>query len=363
MNYRNIALGVLLSGAVLAAPAFAGVTDTGDSDAQLIRKTTTNYFTTVKANANCDVNTYFIDGYDEDGNAYGHYEYVNHNMTPKTSEELAGNISDTIVQQQIAAYQNDIRNWIEAFRGSASGVLECTVDEGHISNYYYDVHDEITQSNSGTSAGTDVILVGDMEDLDHAHVAQGQVTVDTVLNKHQTYQINGHGRVSPIILDLDGNGKVSASNGEYLPHGNTFSADGAVFFDFYGNGFPVATEWVGEGDGLLCRAPEGKMNGTHLFGTANGYANGFDEMASLDADNNGVLEGAELEGLYVWQDKNHNAIADQGELSTLAELGVTSIGVTNNQLVGSFVRNGQTFKSFDWWPSIKDVRRIKVANR
>ncbi|MBQ7503240.1 hypothetical protein IJT93_11140 [bacterium] len=355
MNYRNIALGVLLSGVVLAAPVFAGVTDTGDNG-QIVRKTTTNYFTTVKANANCDVNTYFIDGYDEDGNAYGHYEYVNHTMAPKTSEELAGNISDTIVQQQISAYQSDIRNWIEAFRGSASGVLECTVGPGRISSYYYDAHDEIT-------AGGEVILVGDMEDLDHAYAAQGKVTVDTILNKHQTYQINGHGRVSPIILDLDGNGKVSASNGQYLPHGNTFNADGAVMFDFYGNGFPVATEWVGEGDGLLCRVPEGKMNGTHLFGTANGYANGFDEMASLDADNNGALEGAELEGLYVWQDKNHNGLADQGELSTLAELGVTSIGVNHKELVGSFVRNGQTFKSFDWWPSVKDARRIKVANR
>ena len=345
MNYRNIALGVLLSGAVLAAPVFAGVTDTGDGSSEIIRKTTTNYFTTVKANASVEFKT---------GDPTQYWS--------RQSGEMAGNYSDSNVQAVISKYRNAIYSWIESKRGNESGIKSETISEG-VSDYYYDAHDEITQSHTGVDGSSDVILVGDMEDLDHAYAAQGQITINTILDKHQTYQINGHGVVSPIILDLDGNGKVSASNGEYLPHGNTFNANGAVMIDFYGNGFPVATEWVGEGDGLLCRAPEGKMNGTHLFGTANGYANGFEEMASLDADNNNVLEGAELNGLYVWQDKNQNGRADQGELSTLAELGITSIGVTNDNLVGSFVRNGQTFKSFDWWPSITDARRIKVSRR
>ncbi|MBQ7503239.1 hypothetical protein IJT93_11135 [bacterium] len=345
MNYRNIALGVLLSGAVLAAPAFAGVTDTGDGSNQIIRKTTTNYFTTVKANASVSFRT---------GDPTQYWS--------ANSGEMVGNYTDSNVQAVISSYRNSIISWIESKRSSESGIKSLSVTGG-VTDYYYDAHDEITQSHNGVDGSNDVILVGDIDDLDNAYAAQGQITINTILDKHQTYQINGHGVVSPIILDLDGNGKVSASDGQYLPHGNTFKAEGAVMFDFYGNGFPVATEWVGEGDGLLCRAPEGKMNGTHLFGTANGYANGFDEMASLDADKSGALEGAELEGLYVWQDKNHNGLADQGELSTLAELGVTSIGVTNDNLVGSFVRNGQTFKSFDWWPSITDARRVKVARK
>ena len=344
MNYRNIALGVLLSGAVLAVPAFAGVTDTGNGN--IVRTTTTNYFTNVKANASVS----FCTG---DATQYWSAE----------SGEMAGNISDSNVQGVIAQYKNAISAWIESKRSSEAGIKEETITEG-VSSSYYEVHDEIVNSKTETGSSSNVILVGDYDDLDRAYAAQGTVTINTILDKHQTYQINGHGVVSPIILDLDGDGRISASKGEYLPHANTFSADGAVMFDFYGNGFPVAIEWVGANDGLLCRvAEDGRINGTHLFGTSNGYANGFEEMASLDADNSGALEGAELEGLRVWTDKNHDGVSQDSELMTLSELGITSISVNHDNMVGSFVRNGQSYKSFDWFPSVKDVRRINVANR
>ena len=85
-------------------------------------------------------------------------------------------------------------------------------------------------------------------------------------------------------------------------------------------------------------------------------------MASLDADNSGALEGAELQGLYVWTDLNGNAIADKGELKSLEELGITSIKVTHNNYASTFTRNGQTYKSFDWWPNCRELRKVNVAS-
>ena len=225
------------------------------------------------------------------------------------------------------------------------------------------------------------ITIGDPDSIANAYAAQGNVTVDEVVDKYydrthyynrtvvdvyaqnvvEVWQVNGFRFYSPIILDLDGDGKIEASDGFYQAH-DTFS-DKVAMFDFFGNGFPVLTEWVGANDGLLCRpTKDGKVTGAQLFGTANGMANGYEEMASLDADNSGALEGAELQGLYVWTDLNGNAIADKGELKSLEELGITSIKVTHNNYASTFTRNGQTYKTFDWWPNCRELRKVNVAS-
>ena len=241
----------------------------------------------------------------------------------------------------------------------------------------------ITSSRKVTP-GKDSIVIGDPDAIASAYAAQGNVTVDEVVDKyydrthyyeqqrHNNYEdytvttvnevwvLHGYRYYSPIILDLDGDGKIEASNGQYLAH-DGFSQNVAVF-DFFGNGFPVLTEWVGANDGLLCRpTKDGKVTGAQLFGTANGMGNGYEEMASLDADASGALEGAELEGLYVWTDLNRNAIADKGELKSVQELGITSIKVTHNNYASTFTRNGQTYKTFDWWPNCREMRKVNVA--
>ena len=121
--------------------------------------------------------------------------------------------------------------------------------------------------------------------------------------------------------------------------------------------------WVGANDGLLCRPnADGSVKGTNLFGIANGFDNGYEEMASLDVDNSGSLEGAELKDLRVWTDVNANGIAEANELKTLDELGITSIKVSHNNYASTFVRNGQTFKSFDWWPNCREMRKVDMAS-
>lgn len=338
MNYRYIALGLLLSGALLAAPSFAGVTDvTGGTTSNTYKHT---YHTKVDAHADLDICHYTTD---EDGNTV--LDYIEKAAIDHETGFIQGNLSDSAVQAEISKYYT----MVDSYRHS------CTYSSKKMVFDHFESSNIINQSS-------DAILVGDIDDLARAYGAQGHVNKTLDVHEYQVYQINEGYVVSPIVLDLDGDGKIEASNGKYLAHADSFKSEGATMFDFNGNGFPVYTEWVGTNDGLLCRPnADGTINGTNLFGTANGYANGFDEMSSLDKNNDGVLSGAELEGLFVWQDKNANGIADAGELTSVQALGISSISVNHDNMVGSFVRNGQTFKSFDWWPSVKDVRRMDVA--
>ncbi len=249
--------------------------------------------------------------------------------------------------------------------------------------------DRSTLSYDSTTYNPGTILVGDPDAIFNAYTASGSVTInefrddyytrthryerdhitqDTITTtkvktgtKTYTYQMNATRVWSPIILDLDGDGKIEASNGQYLAH-DDFS-DRVVTFDFFGNGFPMLMEWVGPNDGLLCRPnADGSVKGNNLFGSANGFKNGYEEMASLDVDNSGSLEGAELKDLRVWTDLNANGIAEANELKTLDELGITSIKVSHNNYASTFVRNGQTFKSFDWWPNCREMRKVDMAS-
>jgi hypothetical protein len=212
----------------------------------------------------------------------------------------------------------------------------------------------------------EAMLIGDADYMDGAYAASGNAGKHLVISgeygKEWVYRIDGSGFVSPIVLDLDGDGKIEASNGKYMPHaGDVAKSKYAVMFDFYGNGFPVAMEWVGANDGLLCRPhKDGSIDGTCLFGISNGHDNGYEELSALDIDRNGNLEGAELEGLMVWTDKNSNGIAEQGEVTSLGEMGITSIGVTHNNYVGNYVRNGKSFKTFDWWPCVVNCRKVNL---
>ena len=165
-----LALTMVMLFSILTATStsvFAGVTDTGDGN--IVRKTTTNYYTSVTAKATA---TNSVTG-----------EMVTFEVPH--SDELVGNISDENVAAVIDDYRARINVWAESL-----GVIEKIEIEEGVSNYYYDVHDEITESKTKTGE-SDVILVGDMDDIDSAYAAHGTLTVETILNKHQTYELVG----------------------------------------------------------------------------------------------------------------------------------------------------------------------------
>jgi hypothetical protein len=103
---------------------------------------------------------------------------------------------------------------------------------------------------------------------------------------------------------------------------------------------------------------DGRIDGTRLYGDQGGkYANGYDKLALRDRDGDGVVRGAELEGLETWVDDG-DAKLEEGELKSLAELGVTAIsakmGLQENArgedlMRSTFVRDGKTQVTEDVW--------------
>lgn len=55
------------------------------------------------------------------------------------------------------------------------------------------------------------------------------------------------------------------------------------------------------------------------------WRNGYEALATLDADFNGKVDGDELEPLALWFDNNQDAISQPGEVKSLRELGITAL--------------------------------------
>ena len=130
---------------------------------------------------------------------------------------------------------------------------------------------------------------------------------------------------SPIIFDLNGDGVTTVAKDSDI-----------IRFDLDNNGFAERTGWVNKYDGLLVRDLNGNGridNGGELFGNytklANGQmaANGFEALNDLDDNQDGQITAADTawKTLRIWQDTNQDAHSAKGELSTLDELGITSI--------------------------------------
>ncbi|NBO66798.1 MAG: hypothetical protein EBU88_18470, partial [Acidobacteria bacterium] len=148
---------------------------------------------------------------------------------------------------------------------------------------------------------------------------------DQMLNRLRYLFGQAERHVSPLVLDLDGNGIETLS-----------LMDGCRYFDHDGNRFAERTGWVGAKDGLLIRDLDGNgliEAGNELFGNQtlirNGVraSDGFDALASLDLDGNGLVNAADQDwsSLAVWVDSNSSATVDPGELQTLQSLGIQAL--------------------------------------
>lgn len=144
-------------------------------------------------------------------------------------------------------------------------------------------------------------------------------------------------QVTPLILDLDGDGI------------DTTSIEDGVDFDLNGDGEVDKTAWTDKQDSfddaflVWDRNGDGQVNsGKELFGDQHGEEDGFDELAKLDSNNDGVinaddkidmdgdgLEDSVMETLELWSDMDGDGEVDDGEMRSLAEMGVTSLDATH----------------------------------
>ncbi len=128
----------------------------------------------------------------------------------------------------------------------------------------------------------------------------------------------------PLVLDLDGDG-IETSTPE----------QGGVHFDLDNDFFSEKTGWVKADDGLLVWDQDGNRridDSTELFGSPG--TDGFTELAALDDNADGVIDAndANFTNLEVWRDLNQDGRTDQGELFTLAELDITSLGAVGTEI-------------------------------
>jgi hypothetical protein len=187
--------------------------------------------------------------------------------------------------------------------------------------------------------------------------ATAQLTITTSARK---YVIYAYDTTTPIVLDMDGDGKLEASKGNYLPHDLCIPMEEMVAFDINGDNFEELVEWIGPNDGLLVLPVQGEeVSGKHLFGSAKGFQNGFQCLSTLDANNDDVISGEELAGLCVWQDANRNGKVDAGEMNSVQSLGITKLNVKAIELTATFERNGKYYMMWDWCPSVIMVKKAK----
>jgi len=167
--------------------------------------------------------------------------------------------------------------------------------------------------------------------------------------------------VSPIILDLDGDGI------------ETTAVNSFAWFDHDANGFAESTGWVGDDDGILARDIDGNGridSGRELFGSetlltsGSKAANGFVALAELDNNSDGKIDinDAAYSTLKIWKDRDGDGYTSEGELLTLDEAGIQSLNVSysNSSLqdvngnehrqLGSYTRtDGTTLNAADVW--------------
>jgi hypothetical protein len=185
-------------------------------------------------------------------------------------------------------------------------------------------------------------------------------------------------RKSPIILDLNGDGKPGITGANILGNGKIdgqtveFDIDPSNNWQYYSENrgkhyekevakgkYGGEGQWIGDvyyfgkkennkektewlaansGDGFLVWDVDGDgkiTSSKELFGNfckdgTEKFADGYEKLAHyFDKDGNGIVEGDELKGLQIWMDENGDGITDPGELKSLAEFGITSLDVRN----------------------------------
>lgn len=163
--------------------------------------------------------------------------------------------------------------------------------------------------------------------------------------------------VDPLLFDLSGKGAGMTG------------LDDAVLFDVDNSGSLHRTGWADRKTGMLVHDDgNGQINRiSQLFseyyagkpGTGGGpgqtpFKDGFAALASVDANADGAITSADPAWgqLRLWVDGNHDGRADKGELKTLAEHGITQVGLSGvkplserrqgNEVIarGTFVSNG-----------------------
>ena len=147
--------------------------------------------------------------------------------------------------------------------------------------------------------------------------------------------------MTPLIIPLVPNLAVT----------NLINKNHFVVFDLDGSGILKKWEWVNPDVGFLVfdRNKSGDISSAlQLFGNVTFWLfweNGYEAMKALDDNNDGNLEGNELDGLAIWRDVNQNGRSEREEVKPLSWWGISKLSCGYEKKTGSILFNplGVTF--------------------
>lgn len=145
----------------------------------------------------------------------------------------------------------------------------------------------------------------------------------------------------------------------------------AVAFDADGTGLRKAWTWITPDAAWLVYDPSARgriTSALQLFGDVtfwNVWRTGYEAMGALDDNGDGVLTGQELRHLALWHDANGDAISDPGEVKSLTDHGVVSLGCRAVKGDGIFAvalaNNGVTFQDGRTRPTYDVILRRAIS--
>jgi hypothetical protein len=152
-----------------------------------------------------------------------------------------------------------------------------------------------------------------------------------------------------------------------------------VDFDLRGYGWRERWTWVKPALGFLVWDPLHTARITSARQMFGGYTfqifrdTGYDALAALDDDGDGVLTGPELEGISVWFDRNGDGKSSPDEVIPLRQFGVASISVKAASFDGIHPMNprgitfhdGRVLPTWDWMvePVREKAGRLAAGKR
>ena len=135
------------------------------------------------------------------------------------------------------------------------------------------------------------------------------------------------GPIDPLVFDLNNNGRADFVS----------LAESSINFDVNRDGIADRTAWVAAGDAIL--AYDENQNGLiesaaeFDFIGLEGAPTGLEGVRrSFDSNGDNVLNNQDVawEKFGLWQDKNQNAITDEGEYQTLEQMGIQSLNLVSD---------------------------------
>ena len=209
-------------------------------------------------------------------------------------------------------------NWVVRFAGS-----EDPENYAFIANANTDINATSSQLTAGIRAVELEFIVWSISEGFPSINMAGKMSIWELINtifKDIDFR-SCAGSSDPLVFDLDGDGIEL----------NALAGTTGTQFDIDGDGFYEHTGWVSPDDGFLTLDVNG--NGTiddisELFGGAG--VSGFTALAEYDENEDGVIDASDTiySNLTIWRDLDRDGVTDDGELSTLSELNITSISLT-----------------------------------